>query len=208
MGSYRHLRHRQGSVQILVYQFLWGKCGQQSDSASQRRINGRKRKKCIPLASSDLCGHLGSQVHCLASVLSPREPARPNLWIGGGDSKYLCVLLDLKASLYKYHSAGGGLQGIIFDSIISFAFRIFFIFICISFAFRTIITLGIIINALSHSSDFMMFIYFTLMTFQTWKYNIQPHIWTPEMITFFPGWNDTFSRICVSLSKTNRLMSQ
>lgn len=132
-------------------------------------------------------------MHCLASVLSLREPARPNWWIGGNDSKYVCVLLDLQASLYKYNSADRGLQGILFGGIISFAFRICLIScrrhegLCyaLSLCFRAISILGTIINALIHRSDLMTFISFTLATFQTWKYNFQPHIWTPEMITFF-----------------------
>lgn len=122
-------------------------------------------------------------------MLSLREPARPNWRIGGYDSKYVCM----KASLYKYNSAGVGLQDIVFHGIISFAFSICLISyrghggLChaLSPCFRAISMLGIIINALSHSSDLMTFISFTLATFQTWKYNIQPHIWTSGVITFF-----------------------
>ena len=84
-----------------------------------------KSKKWIPLVNSDLCGLLRSQAHWIASVLSLREPARPNQWIGGGDSKYSSgCFWTWQASLYKYHSAGGDLQGIIFKPIISFPFSI------------------------------------------------------------------------------------
>lgn len=55
----------------------------------------------------------------------------------------------------------------------------------LSLCFRAISMLGTIRNALIHRSDLTTFISFTLATFQTCKYNIQPHIWTPEVITFF-----------------------
>lgn len=94
------------------------------------------------------------------------------------------MLLDLQTSLYKYNSADRGLQGIVFGGMISFAFRICLIScrrhegLChaLSLCFRAISMLGTIRNALIHRSDLMMFISFTLATFQTCKYNIQPHI--------------------------------
>lgn len=57
-------------------------------SLSRQNKGVGRAKKWIHLVNSDLCGLLRSQVHWISSVLSLREPARPNWWIGGGDSKY------------------------------------------------------------------------------------------------------------------------
>jgi len=100
-------------------------------SSEARAVNNQAQSLKIEhgvertVVNNDLRGLLRSQVSWTASVFSLREPARPNWWTEEGNSKYSSGCFWIwQASLYKYHSAGGDLQGIMFKSIISFAFSI------------------------------------------------------------------------------------
>lgn len=89
MGPYRPIRHN-CRAQFRSQYVSSSEAGVANNQAQPLKAEqgGGKSKKWIPLVNSDLCGLLRSQVLWIASVLSLREPARPNWWIGGGDSKY------------------------------------------------------------------------------------------------------------------------